>query len=74
MSIIGVVPNPETAATVVAWVQALADKNEETKYLCLECGFDGQTGQALREVLGQKGGSDPPLVAIDDPMPIPYEM
>jgi hypothetical protein len=36
MSIIGFIPNPETAATVVAWVQALADEDEETTFLCFE--------------------------------------
>jgi len=71
MSLIGFVPNPEAAATVVAWVQALADQDEETKILCLETGFDGRTGQAVREALGEEGEDGPTLIAIDDPMPIP---
>ncbi len=70
MSIIGFVPNPETAATVVTWVQALADKDEETKLLCLETGFDGRTTQAARDALGEKGDGGATLVAIDDPMPV----
>ena len=55
MSIVGFVPNPETAATVVAWVQALADKNEGTIFLCHETGFDGRTAQAVHEALGEEG-------------------
>jgi uncharacterized hydrophobic protein (TIGR00271 family) len=70
MSIVGFVPNPETAATVVAWVQALADKDEETTFLCYETGFDGRTAQAVREALAEKGDDVPTLVAIDDPMPV----
>ncbi len=53
MSIVGFVPNPETAAIVVAWVQALAEKDERTKFLCLETGFDGRTAQAVHEALGE---------------------
>ena len=70
MSIIGFVPDPETATTVVAWVQALADKDEETTFLCLETGFDGRTTQAVREALGEKGDGVSTLIAIDDPMPV----
>ena len=71
MTIIGVVPDPETATTVVAWVQALGDKGEETKFLCLETGFGGRTAQAVREALGEKGKDVSTVIAIDDPMPIP---
>ncbi len=71
MSIIGFVPNPERAATVVAWVQALADKGEETKLLCFETGVNGRTAQAAGEALGEKGGDALSVVGIDDPMPIP---
>jgi len=70
MSIIGFVPSPETAATVVAWVKGLADEGEETTFLCYETGFDGRTAQAVREVLAEKGDDVPTLVAIDDPMPV----
>ena len=70
MSIIGFIPAPESAATVVAWVQALADKDEETRFLCLETGFGGRTGQAVREALGGTGDSTANVVAIDDPMPV----
>jgi threonine synthase len=70
MSIIGFIPNPETAATVVAWVQTLADEDEGTTYLCLETGFDGRTAQAVREALGDTGDSVVTLIAIDDPMPV----
>jgi hypothetical protein len=70
MSIIGFVPNPETAATVVAWVQALADQDEERTFLCFETGFDGRTAQAVREALGEKGDGDATLLAIDDPSPV----
>ena len=55
---------------VVAWAQTLADKDEETTFLCLETGFDGRTTQAVREALGEKGDGVSTLIAIDDPMPI----
>jgi uncharacterized hydrophobic protein (TIGR00271 family) len=70
MSIIGFIPNPETAATVVAWVRALADNDEETTFLCYETGFHGRTAQAAREALGEKGDGNVTLLAIDDPMPV----
>jgi uncharacterized hydrophobic protein (TIGR00271 family) len=70
MSIIGFVPNPETAAAVVAWVEALAEKDEETTFLCFETGFDGGTTQAAREALGEAGDGAPSLVPIDDPAPV----
>ena len=70
MSIIGFVPSPETAATVIAWVKELADEGEETTFLCYETGFDGRTAQAVREALAEKGDDVPTLVAIDDPMPV----
>jgi len=70
MSIIGFVPNPEMAPALVAWVQALADKDEDTTFLCLETGFDGRTTQAVREALGEKGDGVSTLIAIDDPMPV----
>ena len=70
MSIVGFVPNPETAATVVAWVQALADKDEGTIFLCYETGFDGRTAQAVHEALGEEGDSVATVKAIDDPMPV----
>ena len=55
---------------VVAWAQTLADKDEETTFLCLETGFDGRTTQAVREALGEKGDGVSTLIAIDDPMPV----
>ena len=67
MSIIGFIPNPETAATVVAWVRALADNDEETTFLCYETGFHGRTAQAAREALGEPGDGTVTLMAIDDP-------
>jgi uncharacterized hydrophobic protein (TIGR00271 family) len=70
MSIIGFVPDPETATTVVAWVQSLADKDEETTFLCLETGLDGRTGQTVREALDEAGLGTSTLIAIDDPMPV----
>jgi len=70
MNIVGFVPNPETAATVVAWVQALADKDEGTNFLCLETRFDGRTAQAVHEALGEEGDGAPTVTAIDDPMPV----
>ena len=45
MGVVGFVPNPETAAMVVAWVQALAREEESTSFLCLETEFDGRTTQ-----------------------------
>ena len=70
MSITGFIPNPETAATVVAWVQALADQDEERTFLCFETGFDGRTAQAVREALGEKADNVPTLMAIDAPTPV----
>ena len=70
MSVIGFVPNPEMAPALIAWAQTLADKDEETTFLCLETGFDGRTTQAVREALGEKGASVSTLIAIDDPMPV----
>jgi uncharacterized hydrophobic protein (TIGR00271 family) len=70
MSIIGFVPNPEMAPALVAWVQTLVEKDEETTFLCLETGFDGRTTQAVREALGEKGDGVATLIAIDDPMPV----
>jgi len=74
MSIVGFVPNPESAATVVGWVQALADEDEETKFLCLETGFDGRTEEAVLAALGEKGDNVPTLIGIDHPMPVPEVM
>jgi len=70
MSIIGVVPDPETAVAVVAWVGTLADEDEDATFLCLETGFAGQTAQAVSEVLGEQGHAVSTLIAIDGPMPI----
>ncbi|MBD3857257.1 MAG: DUF389 domain-containing protein [Acidobacteria bacterium] len=58
------------APVLIAWAQTLADKDEETTFLCLETGFDGRTTQAVREALGEKGASVATLIAIDDPMPV----
>ena len=69
-SIIGFVPSPETAATVVAWVKGLADEGEEITLLCYETGFDGRTAQAVREVLTEKSDDAVTLIAIDDPVPV----
>ena len=70
MSIVGFVPNPETAATVVAWTQTLADKDEGTIFLCYETGFDGRTAQAVHEALGEEGNSVATVTPIDDPLPV----
>ena len=61
-SVIGFVPSPETATTVVAWVQALADEDEETMFLRLETGFDGRTAQAVKSGPApfEMGGRDLP--------------
>jgi uncharacterized hydrophobic protein (TIGR00271 family) len=58
------------APALVAWVQTLVEKDEETTFLCLETGFDGRTTQAVREALGEKGDGVSTLIAIDDPMPV----
>jgi uncharacterized hydrophobic protein (TIGR00271 family) len=71
MGIVGFVPNPESAEMVVGWVQALSEEDEETKFLCLETGFDGRTKEAVLAALGEKGDSLPTLIAIDHPMPVP---
>ncbi len=70
MSIIGFIPNPETAATVVGWVRALADKDEETIFLCLETGFHGRTAAAVHEALGEQGDHAATVTAIEHPMPV----
>jgi hypothetical protein len=70
MSIIGFVPGPEEAATVVAWTRALTGSSDETEFLCLEIGFGGRTEQAVREALGEAGADPPTLTAIRDPMPV----
>ncbi len=57
-------------SALVAWVQTLVEKDEETTFLCLETGFDGRTTQAVREALGEKGDGVATLIAIDDPMPV----
>jgi threonine synthase len=69
MSIVGFVPNPETATTVVAWVQALADKDEGKTFLCYETGFEGRTAQAVHEALGKERDGVATVTPIDDPMP-----
>lgn len=43
MSIIGFIPDPEHAAKVVAWAQALAERDEGMEFLCCEIGFDRRT-------------------------------
>ena len=70
MCTIGFIPNPEMAATVVAWVRALAEKDEETKFLCFETGREGSCVQAVRDALDDAGDALVSLVAIDDPMPV----
>lgn len=71
MGIVGFVPNPESAEMVVGWVQTIADEDEETKFLCLETGFDGRTEEAVLAALGEKGDNPPTLIGIDHPMPVP---
>ncbi|MGD8286167.1 MAG: hypothetical protein PVG08_18760 [Desulfobacterales bacterium] len=71
MGIVGFVPNPESAEMVVGWVQALAEEDEETKFLCLETGFDGRTEEAVLAALGEKGDNLPTLIGIDHLMPVP---
>ncbi len=55
---------------VVGWVQALVDKDEETKFLCLEYGFDGRTEEAVLAALGEKGDNPQTLIGIDHQMPV----
>ena len=71
MGIVGFVPNPESAEMVVGWVQTLAEEDEETKFLCLETGFDGRTEEAVLAALGEKGDNLPTVIGIDHPMPVP---
>jgi uncharacterized hydrophobic protein (TIGR00271 family) len=66
MSICGFVPNPDSAALIVAWVDALADDEEDRVFLCLESGRDGSTAQAVREALASEAGSAPTLVTVND--------
>ena len=68
--IIGFVPSPDTAATVVAWVQALADEGEETIFLCYENGFDGGTERAVRQALTEEGGDALTTITIDENEPM----
>ena len=69
-NIVGFIPNPETAATVVAWVEAFAEEGEGKILLCYETGFDGRTEEAVREALAKDGEDNLTLVTIDDPMPV----
>ncbi|MGD8664210.1 MAG: hypothetical protein PVH37_30060, partial [Desulfobacterales bacterium] len=52
---------------VVDWVQALAEEDEETTFLCL----DGRTEEAVLAALGEKGDNLPTLIGIDHLMPVP---
>jgi uncharacterized hydrophobic protein (TIGR00271 family) len=70
MSILGFIPDPEAAATVVAWVRALGVDDEESTLLCYETGFHGRTAEAVREALGEEGAGDATLIAVDTPMPV----
>jgi uncharacterized hydrophobic protein (TIGR00271 family) len=71
MSVIGFVPGPDAAATVVGWTRALAGDDDEIELLCLETRFGGRTEQAVREALGETGEPSPNLTVIRDPMPVP---
>jgi len=71
MSIIGFIPDPESAATVVAWTRALTAGDDETEFLCLEAGHGDRTETAVRAALGAAGGDGPTLTTLRDPMPVP---
>lgn len=66
MSICGFVPGPDAAAMVVAWVDALADDDEEMTFLCLETGPDRETTEAVREMLVKGSDNVPLLITIDE--------
>lgn len=51
MKITGFIPNPEMAATVVAWTFSLADTTDEIEFLCYEKKFSKQTQLATKELL-----------------------
>ncbi len=70
MSIIGFVPSPETAATVVAWTRALAGEREEIVFLCLGLGSDGRAEAAARAALDEKLAGSATLISIEDPAPV----
>ena len=70
MSIIGFVPDPESAAVVVAWTRALATSDDETEFLCRETESEGRTERAVRAVLGEEYGDVTTVTAVRDPMPV----
>jgi uncharacterized hydrophobic protein (TIGR00271 family) len=70
MSISGFVPDHETAATVVAWVQALAEPDEAKTFLCLESEHGEHTRESVRETLDGIGDSGAKLIAFEDHAPL----
>ena len=70
MSIIGFIPDPEQAAKVVSWAQALAESDEAMEFLCYEIGFDGQTEQAVRLALEKTGAEAVAVTAVRDESPV----
>jgi uncharacterized hydrophobic protein (TIGR00271 family) len=70
MSIIGFIPNPESAMTSVAWIRTLVDEDEKIIFLCLETGFTDHTAEAVRAALDEQGEGGPTLITINDPMPV----
>jgi hypothetical protein len=70
MTILALIPNPESAASVAAWAEVFAANDEGTRFVCYELGFDGRTTQALTEALGEKAAMDRSPEKLSDPAPI----
>ena len=67
IKITGFIPNPEMAATVVAWTFSLAGPDDEIEFLCYEKKISEQTQLAVKELL--KGSEKEILVkGMYDPM------
>jgi uncharacterized hydrophobic protein (TIGR00271 family) len=52
MSVIGFVPDPESAATVVSWTQALSGAEATVEFLCWDRWGESATWDAVRAALG----------------------
>jgi len=70
MSIIGFIPDPEQAAKVVSWAQALAETDEGMEFLCYEIGFDGRTEQAVRVALEKTGAEAETVTMVREETPV----
>jgi len=67
MKITGFIPNPETAATVVAWTFSFADPDDKIEFLCYDTRFGEQTQLATKELL-KESEREISVMGIYDPM------